>query len=48
LSYEGKPLMKFYLDFLVEDKIDDKEWLTMLIKITSDELPELKFKKQNK
>ena len=34
--------------FLVEDKIDEKEWLAKLIKITSDELSEPKFKKQNK
>ncbi|MFA5086888.1 MAG: TfoX/Sxy family protein [Candidatus Paceibacterota bacterium] len=31
--------------FLIEDEIDDKEWLIELIKITAGELPEPKRKK---
>lgn len=32
--------------FLIGDKIDDREWLVELIKITADELPEPKPKKK--
>ena len=31
--------------FLIEEKLDDREWLRTLIKITADELPEPKPKK---
>ena len=31
--------------FLIEDNIDDKEWLCNLIKITAEELPQPKMKK---
>jgi TfoX/Sxy family transcriptional regulator of competence genes len=31
--------------FLIEDNIDDKEWLCNLIKITAEELPQPKRKK---
>ena len=32
--------------FLIEDKIDDKEWLSELIRITAEELPEPKTRKK--
>jgi TfoX/Sxy family transcriptional regulator of competence genes len=32
--------------FLIEDKIDNKEWLRNLIRITAEELPEPKAKRQ--
>ena len=32
--------------FLIEEEIDDKEWLIELIKITAEELPEPKIKKR--
>lgn len=39
--YEGaKP------SFLIEDKIEDRKWLSELIKITYNELPEPKLKKK--
>jgi hypothetical protein len=34
--------------FLIEDKIEDSEWLSTLVKITVDNLPEAKIKKRNK
>lgn len=34
--------------FLIEDKIEDKEWLSHLVKITVKELPEPKPKKKKK
>lgn len=34
--------------YLIEDKIDDRQWLSELIKITESELPEPKLKKQKK
>ena len=41
--YEGaKP------SFLIEEKIEDVEWLSKLVKITLDNLPEPKIKKQKK
>ena len=41
--YEGaKP------SFLIEDKIEDVEWLRKLVKITLDNLPEPKIKKKKK
>lgn len=33
------------MSFLIEDKIEDREWLSQLIRITSNELPEPKQKK---
>jgi TfoX/Sxy family transcriptional regulator of competence genes len=33
---------------LIEDKLDDKEWLSQLIRITEKELPEPKPKKKQK
>lgn len=42
-AYEGaKP------SFLIEDKIEDSEWLSTLVKITVDNLPEAKIKKKKK
>lgn len=34
------------MSFLIEDKIDDREWMSQLIRITVDELPEPKPKKK--
>lgn len=34
--------------FLIEDKIEDREWLSELVRITVDELPEPKPKKKEK
>ena len=34
------------LSFLIEDKIEDKDWLSELIRITAKELPEPKPKKK--
>lgn len=36
------------MSFLIEDKLDDREWLSELIRITAKELPEPKPKKKNK
>jgi hypothetical protein len=36
------------LHFLIGDNIDNKEWLTKLIKITSEEFSESKYKKRVK
>lgn len=33
------------MSFLIEDKIDDREWISQLIMITANELPEPKPKK---
>lgn len=43
---EEAPYSGAKLHFLIEDKIDDKEWLCELIKITAEELPEPKTKKK--
>jgi TfoX/Sxy family transcriptional regulator of competence genes len=41
--YEGaKPM------FLIEDKLDDRRWISELVRITADELPEPKPKKPKK
>ncbi|OGF47750.1 MAG: competence protein TfoX, partial [Candidatus Firestonebacteria bacterium RIFOXYA2_FULL_40_8] len=34
------------MSFLIEDKIDDREWMSNLIRITAKELPEPKPKKE--
>lgn len=34
--------------FLIEEKIEDNEWLSQLVKITLDHLPEPKIKKKKK
>jgi len=36
------------LSFLIEDKIEDREWMSNLIRITTKELPEPKPKKKKK
>lgn len=42
-AYEGaKP------SFLIEDKVEDSKWLSDLVKITLDSLPEPKIKKRKK
>ena len=39
-AYEGAKM-----SFLIEDKIDDREWLSELVRVTVKELPEPKTKK---
>jgi TfoX/Sxy family transcriptional regulator of competence genes len=34
--------------FLIEDQIDDREWISHLVRITAKELPEPKLKKKKK
>ena len=34
--------------FLIEDKLEDREWLTELVRVTADELPEPKPKRKSK
>ena len=34
--------------FLIDDRIEDREWISQLIRITYDELPEQKIKKKKK
>jgi TfoX/Sxy family transcriptional regulator of competence genes len=34
--------------FLIEDKLDDREWMTQLIRLTTNELPTPKPKKKKK
>ena len=36
------------LSFLIEDKIEDREWISTLVKITREELPKSKPKKKSK
>lgn len=36
------------MSFLIEDQLEDREWLTELVKITVKELPEPKKKKKKK
>jgi len=43
---EKSPYPGAKLHFLIEDKIDDKEWLCELIKKTAEELPEPKTRKK--
>jgi TfoX/Sxy family transcriptional regulator of competence genes len=43
---EGAPYPGAKLHFLIEEKVDDREWITQLIKITYDELPAPKLKKK--
>lgn len=44
---EAPPYAAAKPSFLIEDKIDDKEWLSELVRITVKELPGLKPKKKN-
>ena len=43
---EAPPYPKAKPYFLVEDKIEDREWISQLIKITADALPEPKPKRK--
>lgn len=43
---EAPPYPGAKLSFLIEDKIDDREWMSHLIRITVKELPEPKPKKK--
>lgn len=45
---EAPPYPGAKMSFLIEDKIDDREWLSELIRITARELPEPKPKKKKK
>ncbi len=45
---EAPPYPGAKMSFLIEDKIDDSEWLCELIQLTSKELPEPKPKKMKK
>ncbi len=42
---EASPYPGAKPSFLIEEKLDDKEWLRKLVKITVNELPEPKLKK---
>ncbi|MBK8780582.1 MAG: TfoX/Sxy family protein [Anaerolineales bacterium] len=44
---EASPYPGAKLSFLIEDKFEDKEWLSDLIRITAKELPAPKLKKKN-
>jgi TfoX/Sxy family transcriptional regulator of competence genes len=43
---EAPPYPGAKLSFLVEDKFEDREWISNLVKITTKELPEPKPKKK--
>lgn len=43
---EAPPYPGAKMSFLIEDKIEDREWISQLIRITSNELPEPKPKKK--
>jgi len=43
---EAPPYPGAKLSFLIEDKLDDREWLSQLVQITLKELPEPKPKKK--
>lgn len=45
---ESPPYPGAKLAFLIEDKIEDKEWLTQLIALTEEELPDPKPKRKKK
>ena len=45
---EAPPYPGAKLSFLIDDKIEDKEWLTKLVRITTEELPAPKPKKKKK
>lgn len=45
---EAPPYPGAKLSFLIEDKFEDKEWISNLIRITALELPEPKPKKKSK
>jgi TfoX/Sxy family transcriptional regulator of competence genes len=43
---ESSPYPGAKLSYLIEDKFEDREWFSELIRITADELPEPKPKKK--
>ncbi len=45
---EAPPYPGAKLSFLIEDKLEDREWLSQLVRITLPELPEPKQKKKKK
>ena len=45
---EAPPYPGAKLCFLIEDKLEDREWLSTLVRITVQELPEPKPKKKKK
>ena len=45
---EAPPYPGAKLSFLIEDKLEDREWISNLVKITVKELPEPKPKKKKK
>ncbi len=45
---EAPPYPGAKLAFLIEDKIEDREWLTELITLTEEELPKPKARKKSK
>jgi TfoX/Sxy family transcriptional regulator of competence genes len=45
---EAPPYPGAKLSFLIKDKFEDREWISELIKITANELPEPKPKKKKK
>ena len=45
---EAPPYSGAKLSFLIEDKIEDRDWISNLIKITAKELPEPKPKKKKR
>jgi len=45
---EASPYPGAKLSFLIEDKVEDKEWFSNLIRITAKELPSPKPKKEGK
>jgi TfoX/Sxy family transcriptional regulator of competence genes len=45
---ESPPYPGAKLYFLIEDQLDDNDWMSELVRITADELPEPKPKKSKK
>ena len=45
---EAPPYPGAKMSFLIEDRLDDREWLSELIRITAREVPEPKQKKKKK
>jgi len=45
---EAPPYPGARLSFLIEEKVEDREWLSQLVRITLKELPEPKPKKRKK
>jgi len=43
---EAPPYPGAKSSFLIEDKIEDREWISSLVRITVQELPELKKRKR--